>query len=30
VLITAYPQFIPFVRDWSMQTLRLAGLARRW
>jgi P-type Cu+ transporter len=27
VLITAYPQFIPFVRDWSMATLRLAWLA---
>jgi Cu+-exporting ATPase len=26
VLITAYPQFIPFVRDWSMATLRLAWL----
>ena len=26
VLITAYPQFIPFVRDWSMDTLRLAWL----
>ncbi len=24
VLITAYPQFIPLVRDWSMETLRLA------
>ncbi|MAT41369.1 MAG: copper-translocating P-type ATPase [Anaerolineaceae bacterium] len=23
VLITAYPQFIPIVRDWSMATLRL-------
>jgi Cu+-exporting ATPase len=27
VLLTAYPQFIPFVRDWSMETLRLAWLA---
>ena len=26
VLLTAYPQFIPFVRDWSMATLRLAWL----
>ena len=26
VLITAYPQFIPYVRDWSMATLRLAWL----
>ncbi len=26
VLITAYPQFVPFVRDWSMDTLRLAWL----
>jgi Cu+-exporting ATPase len=26
VLVTAYPQFIPFVRDWSMETLRLAWL----
>jgi P-type Cu+ transporter len=24
VLITAYPKFFPFVRDWSMDTLRLA------
>ena len=24
VLITAYPQFFPVVRDWSMETLRLA------
>jgi Cu+-exporting ATPase len=24
VLITAYPKFIPIVRDWSMETLRLA------
>jgi len=24
VLITAYPQFIPFVRNWSMETLRLS------
>ncbi|MCJ7531678.1 MAG: heavy metal translocating P-type ATPase [Anaerolineales bacterium] len=24
VLITAYPNFIPIVRDWSMETLRLA------
>ena len=24
VLITAYPQFIPVIRDWSMETLRLA------
>jgi len=26
VLLTAYPQFVPFVRDWSMETLRLAWL----
>ena len=26
VLITAYPQFIPFVRDWSLRTLRLTWL----
>jgi Cu+-exporting ATPase len=26
VLLTAYPQFIPFVRDWSPETLRLAWL----
>ena len=26
VLLTAYPQYIPFVRDWSMATLRLAWL----
>ena len=26
VLLTAYPQFIPFVRDWNMETLRLAWL----
>jgi Cu+-exporting ATPase len=24
VLLTAYPKFIPFVRDWSTETLRLA------
>ncbi len=24
VLVTAYPQFIPIVRDWSMEMLRLA------
>jgi|LDZU01.1.fsa_nt_gi Cu+-exporting ATPase len=24
VLITAYPNFIPFVRDWSMEVLRLS------
>jgi P-type Cu+ transporter len=24
VLITAYPKFIPVIRDWSMETLRLA------
>jgi Cu+-exporting ATPase len=24
VLITAYPKFLPIVRDWSMETLRLA------
>jgi Cu+-exporting ATPase len=24
VLITAYPKFIPFVRDWPMSTLRIA------
>ncbi|MFH1908107.1 MAG: cation transporter, partial [Chloroflexota bacterium] len=23
VLLTAYPQYVPFVRDWSMATLRL-------
>jgi P-type Cu+ transporter len=27
VLITAYPQFIPGVRDWPMETLRLAWFA---
>ncbi len=28
VLLTAYPQYVPLVRDWSMATLRLAwGLA---
>ncbi|MBK7199630.1 heavy metal translocating P-type ATPase [Candidatus Amarolinea dominans] len=27
VLLTAYPQYIPFVRDWNMATLRLAWLA---
>jgi len=27
VLLTAYPQYVPFVRDWSMATLRLAWLA---
>ncbi len=26
VVITAYPKFIPFVRDWTMGTLRLAWL----
>ena len=26
VLLTAYPQYIPFVRDWSMTTLRLTWL----
>jgi P-type Cu+ transporter len=26
VLLTAYPQYIPFVRDWSQATLRLAWL----
>ncbi|MGC8781777.1 MAG: heavy metal translocating P-type ATPase, partial [Anaerolineae bacterium] len=26
VLLTAYPQYIPFVRDWSMTTLRLAWI----
>ncbi len=26
VLLTAYPQYVPFVRDWSMATLRLAWL----
>ena len=26
VVITAYPQFIPFVRDWTMETLRLSWL----
>lgn len=24
VLVTAYPKFLPIVRDWSMETLRLA------
>ncbi len=26
VLITAYPQFLPFIRDWSMETLRAVWL----
>lgn len=26
VLLTAYPQFVPVVRDWSMDTLRLAWI----
>ncbi len=26
VLLTAYPKFVPFVRDWSMETLRLAWI----
>ena len=26
VLLVSYPQYIPFVRDWSMATLRLAWL----
>lgn len=27
VLLTAYPQFIPFIRNWSMETLRVAWMA---
>ncbi len=27
VLVTAYPKFIPVVRDWSMETLRLTWIA---
>ncbi len=27
VLLTAYPKFIPFVRDWNAETLRLAWLS---